>query len=306
MKSERIETKKINEYNLVDVTEMGNIIEIRFISKKNRKNVIRRLKNNEYLDIRTGEINKCQQTEKRIERINSLKSTFRKLRNLINANVVDSNFCQWITLTYAENMKDTKRLYKDFEKFHKKYKYYMNKKGFQKFEYINVIEPQGRGAYHIHLLYIFDRKPPFIPNDELRKIWGHGFVMIKSLDDVDNVGAYLTAYLGDLPLERMENIINIEKMAQNDDNEVREHIKVDEQTGKKYIKGGRLHFYPSNMNLYRCSRGIEKPVTKEMYYDEAEKMVIGATKTYSKTVKVITDDDSEIIISTQYYNKIRK
>ena len=306
LKSEQIEDKKLNSYDLVDVTEMGNIVEIRYMSKKNKTNVIRRIDDNRYIDLRTGEINKCEQSEKRIDRINSLKSSFRRLRNLINANVVNARNCQWVTLTYAENMQNPERLYKDFEKFHKRYKYYMTKKGFERFEYISVIEPQGRGAWHIHLLYIFETKPPYVPNDELREIWGHGFVTIQSLDDVDNVGAYLTAFLGDLPLDIMENMAKVEKTSKNDDNEVRKHIKVDEKTGKKYIKGGRLHFYPSNMNLYRTSRGVKRPVTEEMYYDEAEKRVSGAIKTFSKTVKLVTDDDLEIIINTQYYNKIRK
>ena len=37
-------------------------------------------------------------------------------------------------------------------------------------------------------------------NAVVRDCWKQGFVTVKRLDDVDNVGAYLTAYLGDMEL----------------------------------------------------------------------------------------------------------
>lgn len=53
-----------------------------------------------------------------------------------------------------------------------------------------MMEPQGRGAWHCHLLYIFDLvKAPYIANKTLSDLWGHGFVKISKLDNVDNVGA---------------------------------------------------------------------------------------------------------------------
>ena len=171
-------------------------------------------------------------------------------------------------------MQDNKRLYTDFEKFHKRYKYYMKKKGIDSFEYISVIEPQGRGAWHIHLLYIFGSKPPFVPNEELREIWGYGFVHIKSLANIDNVGAYLTAYLSDLPLDNMLSMVDVENgLKKVEDNEFDDcnHIKIDKNTGKRYIKGGRLYLYPANMNIFRCSRGVKRPETIEMSYESAKK-----------------------------------
>ena len=282
MKVEKINDIELSSSDIVRVTEMGNITEVRYISRINRKPTIQMLGDRKYIELSTGEIKECkEQTNKRIDRMNALQNSFRTLRNLINANVVNARNCQWITLTYAENMQDNERLYNDFEKFHKRYKYYMKKKGIDSFEYISVIEPQGRGAWHIHLLYIFGSKPPFVPNEELREIWGHGFVHIKSLDNIDNVGAYLTAYLGDLPLDDMLSMVAVENglkkhsgdMSREEDNEIDDcnHIKIDENTGKKYIKGGRLYFYPANMNLFRCSRGVKRPDTIEMSYKSAKK-----------------------------------
>jgi hypothetical protein len=36
---------------------------------------------------------------------------------------------------------------------------------------------------------------PYIQSDDLQKIWTHGFVKINAIDDVDNVGAYVTKYM---------------------------------------------------------------------------------------------------------------
>ena len=285
MKVEKINDIELSSSALVSVTEMGNVTEIRYMSRRNRKQTIQLLENRRYLELSTGEIKECKQKDKRIDRINSLQHSFRILRNLINANVVNARNCQWITLTYAENMQDNKQLYTDFEKFHKRYKYYMKKKGVKSLEYISVVEPQGRGAWHIHLIYIFESKPPFVPNEELRTIWGQGFVHIQSLNNVDNVGAYLTAYLADLPLDDMLSMVSNEKVDDNEiDDEIDDynHIKIDKHTGKKIIKGGRLYFYPANMNIFRTSRGVKRPETKEMRYESAKKNSWGNKKHFKK------------------------
>lgn len=308
MKVEKIEDFELSIKDIVNVTEMGNIIEVRYLSRTNTKPTIKMLENRQYVKLSTGEIKDCKERSgKRIDRINSLQASLRRLRNIINTNIVDAELCQWITLTYRENMQDPRQLYKDFEQFHKRYTYYLAKKSVKKPEYISVVEPQGRGAYHIHLLYIFSKKPPFVPNSNLRDIWGHGFVKITSLTNVDNVGAYLTAYLGDIPIESIftkDNIKNDLEMENMDDYR---HIKVDVTTGKKYLKGGRLHFYPANMNIYRCSKGIKKPITEKMTYKDAKEKTSNTMLTYQKTVRLLdSEKDFQIDIHTEYYNKLRK
>lgn len=310
MKIEKIEGFEICDDRVkVKVTEMGNVIEVQYMSSKNGSASIKMLEGGQYLDLKTGEIKDCVEHEDlRTSHSSSLLRTFRNLRNIINANVVDVEKCQWITLTYSENMQDKEVLYLDFEKFHKRYKYYLKKMLFSIPEYISVVEPQGRGAWHIHLLYIFEVVAPFVPNKELRELWGHGFVKITGLDNVDNVGAYLTAYLGDIPLDDAMEIYSINeeekaRIMQNEDNE--SHIKTDSK-GKKYIKGGRLHFYPAKFNIYRTSRGIKRPEIEEMTLRSAKRKVSGATKTFEKTVKLMNDDNFETVIHTQYYNKVRK
>jgi hypothetical protein len=169
-------------------------------------------------------------------------------------------------------------------------------------EYIVAMEPQGRGAWHCHVVAIWNHKAPYIPNDKLAEIWSHRFVTVKRLDDVDNVGAYLTAYLGDMEFnEALEagaltsDKLNIKQVDYIDDNGT---LK-----SKKYIKGARLRLYPAGFNLYRCSRGIKKPEVMYMSQKEAKKKVSGATLTF-KTAVQITDPESgyQNTIQHEYYN----
>ena len=128
-----------------------------------------------------------------------------------------------------------------------------------------MMEPQGRGAWHAHLLYIWqDMKAPFIPNHEFADLWGHGFVSIKKLDDIDNVGAYLTAYLGDMELSEIDwtkwNEITrgttVKQVEMLDDD--------GQKVTKQVLKGARLNLYPANFNMVRCSRGIKRPIEEMM------------------------------------------
>ena len=288
----------------VKVTEMGNVIEVQYMSRRNCKQTIQMLPGGEHFMIcSTGEIKDVEHHDTRKDNKKGLYKTFANARAMINANVTNVDMCRWCTLTYAENMTDTKKLYKDFQKFNQRFQYYCKNKGYSRPEYIVMMEPQGRGAWHAHLLYIWqDMKAPYISNEEFRTLWRHGFVKIKKLDNVDNVGAYLTAYLGDMELEEVgiENAIG----------EKCKIVEIEEDgciQKKAIVKGARLHFYPSNFNMLRYSRGCKKPVVEMMYQRDAEKKVLAATKTYESATK-LTDEDSdfEVVIIREQYNKLRK
>ena len=283
---------------------MGNIIEKMYLSKKNKRATVIRLPGEKMLIVRTGEIRRIQHMENRLECKNSLKKTMRRLRNLLNANIDDVSKCRWVTLTYAENMTDTKQLYEDFRKFNIRLKHYCKKHDYRNYEYIVAMEPQGRGAWHCHVVYIFENKAPFIANDELRRIWGHGFVTIKRLDDVDNVGAYLTAYLCDMEYEEaVKSGVPIKQYA----TELKE-VEYEEDGIKKskyYVKGGRLYMYPPKFNLYRCSRGVKKPIEEYMTENDALKKVSAATLTFQST-HLYSDNGMQCVIDKKYYNTKRK
>lgn len=304
MKLEKLE--KCPEKNpglLVKVSEMGNVIEIQYMSRRNCKATIKMLPGmQQYIELSTGEIKDVQHYNTRADQLKSLSRTFKNARALINSNIIDVQKVRWITLTYAENMTDTVRLYDDFKKFNQRFQTYCSQNNYGKPEYIVMMEPQARGAWHAHLLYIFDlEKAPYIANKTLKDIWSHGYVKIKKLDNVDNVGAYLTAYLGDMDLEELQpsEIIGQEVKKV----EIEENGKT---KNKYFIKGARLKYYPANFNMIRSSRGVKRPIETYMTQFQAEKKVSAATLTFEKTVMLQDiENNFESIINTKYYNTKR-
>lgn len=276
----------------VKVSEQGNVTQLTYMSYKSNGNNLKKLDKNHYVDLSTGEIKEYQLNDNRQQNQNGLYKTFKRLRSIINTNVTNPLNCKFITLTYAENMSDKDRLYSDFEKFNKRFLYYCKKNGISKPEYISVVEPQSRGAWHAHVIYIWPEKAPYIHFDVIADLWGHGFIDVRCVDNVDNVGAYLTAYLADLPLDEAPPGTS---------------GTIKEVDGKKYIKGGRLHMYPSGMNLYRTSRGIKRA---NEYYDyhkniiKRKKSELG-TQTFRNATCIEIDGKPQYLIH-EYYNRIKK
>lgn len=230
--------------NTVRVSVQGQFLEVTNLRAKPKQN-IKKLNKFEYLELTTGEIKEYKLSDKKEN--DSLRKTFNRLRGLIRANFTENETNQLsITLTYRENMTDSERLYKDFNLFMKKLVYRYKDKF--KFDYIAVAEPQGRGAWHIHLLLKTNNPKDilFIENKALQLIWGHGMTDTQKLKS-DDIGTYYVAYFTDLidetkkPLEEMDS----------------------KEKSKARVKGGRLHYYPKGFKFYRTSRGIVKPEVLE-------------------------------------------
>lgn len=201
---------------------------------------IEKLDADSYVDLRTGEVKEFQHTASRAEDKASVAQSLRNLRDIINANLTDPETALWVTLTYRENMRDPQRLYEDYHAFIKRFRRYLKKHGHPPVEYIAAAEPQGRGAWHLHVLLLFSEKAPFIPNAHMAKLWGQGHTKTKSLKGVDNPGLYLTAYLGDMELAEAA-------MSGATRGRLGEVETVDEhgqRQKKAIIKGARLHLYP--------------------------------------------------------------
>lgn len=114
----------------------------------------------------------------------------RDLRRLINANVGRYGDCtaKFFTFTFAKNVQDLQVANNEWKKFIKRlnYRYKINSK------YVVVVEFQKRGAIHYHAVFF---NLPYIPVDDLAKVWRNGFVWVNKIDDVDNVGAYICKYI---------------------------------------------------------------------------------------------------------------
>lgn len=291
---------------------MGYITELMTMQRKSFGCVCKKIDKDHYVDIRTGELFDYDHTKNRSQGIKSIRVTLAKIRALINTNITKPENVRWITLTYRENMTDTKKLYKDYEKFWKRFIYWCGKQGYSKPEYITVQEPQGRGAWHIHAFFIWDKKAPFISNnDVLERLWRHGFTKCKALSDCDNIGAYFSAYLADMPLDEVARLSEEEQyLCMNGDVKIEEKKFVNHdglEKDKHFVKGGRLYLYPVGMNIYRHSRGIKAPLIERMTYAEAQKKVSAATETFSCYYEIIDDDGATINrIRKSYYNSKRK
>lgn len=304
---EDLDTIKIGREDLVSLKTMGNIYEICYLQKKNNQIKTQLIDKDHYMYLDTGEIFECNHIENRSESKFQVGQSLKRLRDYINTNVVEPDKCKWITLTYAKNMQDTNQLYKDFQKFMQKLRYQYKS---YNIEYIAAMEPQARGAWHCHCIVIFDKVAPFIPNSSIEKLWQQGFTKTNKLEDIDNIGAYLTAYLGDMEFTK-ENIqelqkqgLNVSQMALKEVNEI-EGIKLKQP--KSFIKGGRLYMYPPKFNLYRISRGIKKPIKEYHSYHIAKEKAGLQLPTYSKGIKVSdTDNSFSNIIIYEYYNTKRK
>ena len=132
------------------------------------------------------------------EKENQQRSGYRaknELRRLINANVrewADSSRVpfppKFLTFTFAENLQDLIEANSHFRHFIKRFSYYL---GFA-LKYTTVHEIQKRGAIHYHSVFYH---LPFVPNDEIAKLWTHGFTKTRNIEQVANVGAYMAKYL---------------------------------------------------------------------------------------------------------------
>lgn len=287
----------------VTLKRCGNVMEVRYM-RSTPGGVIQKLDADHYVDHRTGEVKEFIHTENRAESKSSVAQSLRKLRDLINANLSDGpERALWVTLTYKENMTDTKRLYEDFRRFWQRFRYYLNKHGYPPADYLLAVEPQARKSWHGHCLFLFPSKAPFIPNADIARLWGHGFTKTKSLQGIGNPGLYLTAYLGNMELsEAIQAGATLGKVEEVD--------TTDEQgrhQRKAIVKGARLALYPNSSHLFRASRGIQRPEIWQTTETEAQEIIGDAPLTYEKTISV-TDGAGEVknIINYRQYGGTQK
>lgn len=196
-------------------------------------------------------------------------------------------------------MQDPKRLYEDTKKLRKSVRYH-----FGRFEYISIAEPQGRGAWHTHEIWIFPQKAPYIDQKWLESdLWRVGSARVAKIDSVDNLGAYLTAYLGDIPLDdaKANNLLIDGEIVEKD------HIDENGQSQtKRYVKGGRLQLYPPKFNIVRTSRGVKRPILDYLNDYESQKKIGSLQPTFKKIFKLSNETGFSRTLCYEYYNIKRK
>lgn len=147
----------------------------------------------------------CEEDERAMRDEKNLKDSLRRTQNTLRR-TVNSNIGKWgekekfLTLTFAEHLTDQAETNKLFTSFIKKLSYSVFKTQ-SALKYVCVVEKTAIGRIHYHVL-LFNL--PFVPVDELERIWGHGFVKINAIDKVDNVGAYVVKYMSKTAVENSE------------------------------------------------------------------------------------------------------
>jgi hypothetical protein len=286
----------------VKVIQAGHIIEISHSTNKGKGlEHIKRISKEHYVRTDTGEVGSYQLGATKADTQESLKRTLHRIRMMINANFEGGQAELFITLTYAENMTDTERLQRDYKAFTRKLR-----KKYPTLELLAVTEPQQRGAWHWHIL-AKDKTGAqlYIPDSEIRELWGNGITQTKRLHDCDNVGAYLTAYLANIVIEpETEQFWELVKGSDKV-----EKIEIDGKT-KAIVKGARLNYYPAGMKIYRATKGIDRPKQQEMSYAAAKEKARGSTPSFTQKIcisSVETDGTERPLQTVQYeqYNTKR-
>lgn len=119
------------------------------------------------------------------------------VRRLVTANFTNRD--KFITLTLSDevaikndiDVKSVRQCNVLFKAFIRRLR---EQEGYKDFKYVSVIEFQdknGRGAVHYHMICDL----PYIPIEQLQRIWGNGWVYINAIDHVDNIGAYVVKYM---------------------------------------------------------------------------------------------------------------
>ena len=123
---------------------------------------------------------------------NSQQSRRNHVRQLATNNF--DNRSKFLTLTFNNqqdfDIRDVKQCNKHFKQFIQRMRYIYG----NYFKYLAVIEFQDKnrdGVVHYHVIWDL----PYIPIGEIEKIWRAGFCKINKIENVDNIGAYITKYM---------------------------------------------------------------------------------------------------------------
>ncbi len=144
-----------------------------------------------------GRISGAKSQNYEVNREVSLARAKTSLRRKINANVgqYGAEFTsKFVTLTFGEHITDLSMAHYEFKKFILRLNYAMfgAKKAEYNVRYTAIPEFTKKGRVHYHVIFY---NLPYIKADLLAEIWGNGFIKINKIDNVDNVGAYMTKYM---------------------------------------------------------------------------------------------------------------
>lgn len=107
----------------------------------------------------------------------------------------------FVTLTFRENITDFDTTHPLFSEFIRSLSYDYFRTTNNTIKYVAVPEFQSRGAVHYHCIF-FNLPFRYGVKSIFSSHWKHGFVQVKSIDRVRNVGVYISKYLSKSFLEK--------------------------------------------------------------------------------------------------------
>jgi len=107
----------------------------------------------------------------------------------------------FVTLTFRENITDFDTTHPLFSDFIRSLSYDYFRTTNNTIKYVAVPEFQTRGAVHYHVIF-FNLPFRYGVKSVFSGHWKHGFVQVKSVDRVHNVGVYISKYLSKQFLNR--------------------------------------------------------------------------------------------------------
>ena len=311
MAFERVELSQVRDvgFRRHRVTDTGDFFTVTELTRPaGGEAAVKKLSATQYVYVPDGEIREYQTRAKtRDESVKSLRRTMHHIRNLVNCNVRQDNAknVHWLTLTYADRSvkgaEGVERVARDFDVFFKRFRRYCAAHGYKPPAYITVLEPQREGVWHLHCLFIYQHRRPYIANDDMARMWEQGFTKTQKLPH-NNMGTYLTAYLADCSMDDL-TVEDLQNGAQQ------KEVKEREVDGKKkrFVKGARLYFYPSECNIIRHSQNVVYPQTWDVSVPQMEQLQSQGDLLFEGAVK-FTDDNTgyEMTVLKRTYRKRRR
>lgn len=124
------------------------------------------------------------------------KSTLRRLVNTNSRSWVDNRkivyIPKFVTLTFKKNLTELTIANKEYTNFVKRLNVHLYHEKKNRLRYVVVPEFQKRGAVHFHIIFF---NLHWFKAKTLADIWGNGFINIRDISEVRNVGAYMTKYM---------------------------------------------------------------------------------------------------------------
>jgi len=221
----------------------------------------------------------------------SLRKIFVDLRQLITTNFEGEDCEKFCTLTYREQTNDPAKIQKDLNCYNLRLK-----RAYPGIGFIHIVEPHASGNWHVHsLIKNVNGEPLNATYEDIYRIWGHGYVTVEELHNVDHIGAYFIAYFSNM------EIADEDLHKYKDD--IKEMPRADGNGTKKVIKGKRLDFYPDYMKIYRGSKNLKKPEQINGVNPADYNMTYNATFQMSKTDTNTGEYTDDTYINKKQYKK---